>query len=128
MKSSIDIPIVDKGLYIELGSNEFILKFIKAGELDKVKRYVAWLLRSLKAYGVKLVNPGGVEQWKYGKDVETLDDKVHYFDVTPRQILQTLASVNESLGLAPLDPPARQSPGYAEQLSDDPGYDADTGG
>ncbi|MDE2180457.1 MAG: amidohydrolase family protein, partial [candidate division NC10 bacterium] len=56
----IDIPIVDKGLYIELGSNEFILKFIKAGEMEKVKRYMAWLLRSLKAYGIKLVNPGGV--------------------------------------------------------------------
>ncbi|MDE2484801.1 MAG: formylmethanofuran dehydrogenase subunit A [candidate division NC10 bacterium] len=95
----IDIPIVDKGLYIELGSNEFILKFIKAGEMEKVKRYMAWLLRSLKAYGIKLVNPGGVEQWKYGKDVETLDDKVHYFDVTPRQILKALSWANESLGL-----------------------------
>ena len=95
----IDIPIVDKGLYIELGSNEFILKFIKAGEMEKVKRYVAWLIRSLKAYGVKLVNPGGVEQWKYGKDVKNLDDKVHYFDVTPRQILKALSWANESLGL-----------------------------
>ncbi len=95
----IDIPIVDKGLYIELGSNEFILKFIKAGEMEKVKRYVAWLLRSLKAYGVKLVNPGGVEQWKYGKDVANLDDKVDYFDVTPRQILKALSWANESLGL-----------------------------
>ncbi|HWR20566.1 MAG TPA: amidohydrolase family protein, partial [Verrucomicrobiae bacterium] len=95
----IDTPIVDKGLYIELGSNEFILKFIKAGEMEKVKRYVAWLIRSLKAYGVKLVNPGGVEQWKYGKDVKNLDDKVHYFDVTPRQILKALAWANESLGL-----------------------------
>ncbi|MBZ0158782.1 MAG: formylmethanofuran dehydrogenase subunit A [bacterium] len=95
----IDIPIVDKGLYIELGSNEFILKFIKAGEMEKVKRYVAWLLKSLKAYGVKLVNPGGVEAWKYGKDVANLDDKVHYFDVTPRQILKALAWANESLGL-----------------------------
>lgn len=95
----IDTPIVDKGLYIELGSNEFILKFIKAGEMEKVKRYVAWLLRSLKAYGIKLVNPGGVEAWKYGKDVENLDDKIHYFDVTPRQILKALSWANESLGL-----------------------------
>lgn len=95
----IDTPIVDKGLYIELGSNEFILKFIKAGEMEKVKRYVAWLLRSLKGYGVKLVNPGGVEQWKYGKDIANLDDKVHYFDVTPRQILKALSWANESLGL-----------------------------
>jgi len=95
----IDIPIVDKGLYIELGSNEFILRYIRAGEMEKVKRYVAWLIRSVMAYGVKLVNPGGVEQWKYGKDVETLDDKVYHFDVTPRQILKALSWANESLGL-----------------------------
>jgi len=95
----IDIPIVDKGIYILMGNNEFILKYLKAGEMEKVKRYVAWLIRSLKGYGIKLVNPGGVEQWKYGKDVEGLDDKVYYFDVTPRQILKALSWANESLGL-----------------------------
>ncbi|MGH7370189.1 MAG: formylmethanofuran dehydrogenase subunit A, partial [Candidatus Methylomirabilaceae bacterium] len=94
-----DVPIVDKGLYILMGNNEFILKYLKAGEMEKVRRYVAWLFQSLKGYGIKLVNPGGVEQWKYGKDVEGLDDKVYYFDVTPRQILKALSWVNESLGL-----------------------------
>ena len=95
----IDIPILDKGLYILMGNNEFIMKYLKAGEMESVKRYVAWLLRSLKGYGIKLVNPGGVEQWKYGKDVEGLDDRVYYFDVTPRQILKALSWTNESLGL-----------------------------
>jgi formylmethanofuran dehydrogenase subunit A len=94
-----DIPILDKGIYVLMGNNEFILKYLKAGEMEKVKRYVAWLIRSLKGYGIKLVNPGGVEQWKYGKDVESLDDKVYYFDVTPRQILKALSWANESLGL-----------------------------
>jgi len=95
----IDTPILDKGLYILMGNNELILKYLKAGEMEKVKRYVAWLLRSLKGYGIKLVNPGGVEQWKYGKDVEGLDDRVYYWDVTPRQILKALSWANESLGL-----------------------------
>ncbi len=95
----IDIPIVDKGLYILMGNNEFILKYLKAGEMEKIKRYVAWLLKSLKGYGIKLVNPGGVEQWKYGKDVEGLDDRIYYWDVTARQILKALSWVNESLGL-----------------------------
>ncbi len=95
----IDIPIVDKGLYILMGNNEFILKYLKAGEMEKIKRYVAWLLKSLKGYGIKLVNPGGVEQWKYGKDVEGLDDRIYYWDVTARQILKALSWVNENLGL-----------------------------
>src|SRR3989337_226466 len=95
----IDIPIVDKGIYVLMGNNECILKDLKANEMEKIKRYVAWLLRSLKGYGIKLVNPGGVEQWKYGKDVEGLDDKIYYFDVTPRQILKALSWANEALGL-----------------------------
>lgn len=94
-----DIPMVDKGCYLLMGNNEFILKYLKSGDLEKIKRYVAWLLHSLKGFGLKLVNPGGVEQWKYGKDVEGLDEKVNHFDVTPRQILQALTWVNEELGL-----------------------------
>lgn len=94
-----DIPMLDKGVYLLMGNNEFILQYLKSGELERIKRYVAWLLHSLKGFGLKLVNPGGVEQWKYGKDVEGLDEKVNYFDVTPRQILQALAWVNEELGL-----------------------------
>ncbi len=94
-----DIPMVDKGCYLLMGNNEFIMQYLKSGEMDKIKRYVAWLLHSLKGFGLKLVNPGGVEQWKYGKDVEGLDEKVNHFDVTPRQILQALTWVNEELGL-----------------------------
>ena len=94
-----DIPMVDKGCYLLMGNNEFILQYLKSGDLEKIKRYVAWLLHSLKGFGLKLVNPGGVEQWKYGKDVEGLDEKVNHFDVTPRQILQALTWVNEELGL-----------------------------
>ena len=94
-----DIPMVDKGVYLLMGNNEFILQYLKSGDLEKIKRYVAWLLHSLKGFGLKLVNPGGVEQWKYGKDVEGLDEKVNHFDVTPRQILQALTWVNEELGL-----------------------------
>ena len=94
-----DIPMVDKGCYILMGNNEFILQYIKDGEQEKLKRYVGWLLRSLRGYGIKLVNPGGVEQWKWGKDVEGLDEKVRHFDVTPRQILKALTWANEALGL-----------------------------
>jgi len=91
--------MVDKGCYLLMGNNQFIMQFIRDGEHDRLRRYVAWLLRSLKGFGIKLVNPGGVEQWKYGKDVESLDEKVNHFDVTPRQIMQSLTRVNEELGL-----------------------------
>ncbi len=94
-----DIPMVDKGCYLLMGNNEFVMRYIKEGDADGLRRYVGWLVRSLKGFGLKLVNPGGVEQWKYGRDVEGLDEKVHHFEVTPRQIIRALARVNEELGL-----------------------------
>jgi formylmethanofuran dehydrogenase subunit A len=94
-----DTPMFDKGIYVLMGSNEFVMKYIRDGRIDKVRDYVAWLLRATRGYAVKLVNPGGVENWKYGKNVGALDDLVNDFDVTPRQILTTLATVNEELKL-----------------------------
>jgi formylmethanofuran dehydrogenase subunit A len=94
-----DTPMFDKGIYTLMGSNEFVMKYIHEGRPDKVRDYVAWLLRATRGYAIKLVNPGGVENWKYGKNVSGLDDRVNDFDVTPRQILTTLAAVNQELKL-----------------------------
>jgi len=94
-----DIPIIDKLAFPLFGNNWFVMEYIKNGEFDKLKAYVAWLLKTTKGYAVKLVNPGGVESWAWGKNVDSLDDKVLYFEVTPRQILENLAKVNEELGL-----------------------------
>src|SRR3970040_504286 len=49
-----DIPMVDKGCYLLMGNNEFILQYLKSGDLEKIKRYVAWLLHSLKGVVLKL--------------------------------------------------------------------------
>ncbi|MEE9219828.1 MAG: formylmethanofuran dehydrogenase subunit A [Acidobacteriota bacterium] len=94
-----DTPMFDKGIYTLMGSNQFILKYIREKRPDKVRDFVAWLLRATKGYAIKLVNPGGVENWKYGGDVKGLDDPVNDFDVTPRQIITSIARANEELGL-----------------------------
>jgi len=94
-----DIPIVDKGCYILMGNNHFVLKYIRENDLEKLKNYVAWLLRMTRGYVVKIVNPGGVENWKWGKNVRSIDDKVDNYEVTPREILTSLAKVNEDLKL-----------------------------
>ena len=46
-----------------MGNNWFVMEFIKNKELDKLAAYVAWILKVTKGYGVKIVNPGGVENW-----------------------------------------------------------------
>jgi formylmethanofuran dehydrogenase subunit A len=94
-----DIPIVDKGAYITMGNNHFIMDCIRRGEREKARDYVAWLLGATKGYAIKLVNPGGVENWKWGGNVRQLDEAVVGFQVTPRRIIDTLVWINAELGL-----------------------------
>ncbi|MBU7014134.1 MAG: formylmethanofuran dehydrogenase subunit A [Theionarchaea archaeon] len=95
----LDIPIVDKGIFTLMGSNYFVLKYTEEGEFEKLKNFVAWLLHATKGYAVKIVNPGGVESWKWGKNVSSLDDTVQNFNVTPREILKNLARAADELHL-----------------------------
>ncbi len=94
-----DMPMLDKGVFITMGNNHFIMNCIRDGEREKARDYVAWLLGATKGYAIKIVNPGGVENWKWGQNVGELDDEVIGFGVTPRQILTTLAWINDELGL-----------------------------
>jgi formylmethanofuran dehydrogenase subunit A len=95
----MDTPIVDKGIFTLMGSNYFVLKYTEEGEFEKLKNFVAWLLHATKGYAVKIVNPGGVESWKWGKNVNSLDDTVQNFNVTPREILKNLARAADELHL-----------------------------
>lgn len=94
-----DIPILDKGAFILMGNNHLVLRCIERNDFDGLKNVVAWLLRATRGYAVKVVNPGGVENWKWGKNVDSLDDKVEGFNVTPREIVTNLVKANEELGL-----------------------------
>jgi formylmethanofuran dehydrogenase subunit A len=95
----LDTPIIDTGAIPLLGNNWFVMEFIKKKEFDKLAAYVAWVLKVTKGYGVKIVNPGGVENWAWGKNVSSLDDHVFHFDVSPREILEGLSKANETLKL-----------------------------
>ena len=94
-----DIPNIDKGAFLTMGNNHFIMECIRDGEIDKARDFVAWLLQAGKGFAIKVVNPGGVINWKYGRNVYNLDDEVIGFGVTPRQILTTLARVSHELKL-----------------------------
>jgi formylmethanofuran dehydrogenase subunit A len=94
-----DTPNLDKGVFITMGNNHFIMQAIKDGRPEQARDYVAWLLAASKGYAIKIVNPGGVENWKWGRNVGELDDEVIGYGVTPRQIVETLAWVNDELGL-----------------------------
>ncbi|MFX0001359.1 MAG: formylmethanofuran dehydrogenase subunit A [Candidatus Hodarchaeota archaeon] len=92
-------PIIDKAAFPLFGNNWFVLEFVKNKEFDKLAAYISWILKVTKGYAIKIVNPGGVENWAWGKNVDSLDSKVFHFEVTPREILENLAKVSETLGL-----------------------------
>ncbi len=95
-----DTPIIDKGFFVLFGNNHYVLDQIAANEPDRLKAFVGWLLHAAKGYAVKLVNPGGVEVWKGGGDnIHSLDGSVEHFNVTPRQIITSLAQTAMDLGL-----------------------------
>jgi formylmethanofuran dehydrogenase subunit A len=95
-----DTPIVDKGCCLLMANNEIVLDLIEAGELERAKNVVAWLVWAAKAYGVKAVNPGGVAAWKWGKTAKALLEPVPgYNKVTPADIISGLAGIVDQLGL-----------------------------
>ena len=95
----LNIPIIDKAAFPLFGNNWFVMEYVKEKDYDKLAAYISWILKITKGYAVKIVNPGGVENWTWGKNVNSLDDNVFHFDVTPREIIESLAKVNEILQL-----------------------------
>jgi len=94
-----EIPIIDKGALTLFGSNWEVMECVREKDLGKLAAYVSWGLRASKGYGVKIVNPGGGEAWGFGANVKGIYDPVPNFDVTPAEIMRSLAQVNESLRL-----------------------------
>ena len=95
-----DVPIVDKSTLVLMANNEFLLDLIEQDELERAQHVVAWLIWAAKAYGVKAVNPGGVNAWKWGKNASVLNEPVYGYErVTPAKIISGLAEIVDNLGL-----------------------------
>jgi formylmethanofuran dehydrogenase subunit A len=94
-----DIPIIDKGCFPLFGNNWFVMEYVKQGRIEELAAYVAWMLEATKGYAIKIVNPGGIEAWRWGRNLRHLDDTVPNFDVTPRDIVRALCQVNKLLDL-----------------------------
>ena len=95
-----DTPIVDKACLLLMANNELVLDLIEAGEMDRAKEVVAWLIWAAKTYGIKAVNPGGVTAWKWGKDAKIMSEPISgYNTLTPAKVVAGLASIVDDLGL-----------------------------
>ena len=95
-----DVPLLDKGAYVLLGSDDLLLGMLKDGTgRDAVRDYVAWTLRTSQALAIKVVNPGGINAFKWGARSLDLDEAGPHYGITPRQILISIADALTELGV-----------------------------
>ncbi len=96
-----DTPCIDKGIYLLMGNNHYVMQCLQKNEPEKLKAFIGWLLTAAKGFAPKLVNPGGVEVWKSHQagNVSGLDSLVDHFQVTPRQIIGGVAKAATELRL-----------------------------
>jgi formylmethanofuran dehydrogenase subunit A len=94
-----DIPLLDKATFPLIGDWWFVLEYLQKGDIEGCARHVAWIMDTTKGYAIKIVNPGGLESWGFGRNVHSIDDVVPNFDITPREIMCGLAKVNKLLNL-----------------------------
>ncbi|MBO0769747.1 MAG: formylmethanofuran dehydrogenase subunit A [Solirubrobacterales bacterium] len=95
-----DTPMIDKAFLLLMGNNQVIFELIREGDPQRLRDAIGWWLAATGGYGVKLVNPGGVELWRQrNAAVESIDDDVKGFGVTPRQVLEAIGGAVHELGL-----------------------------
>ena len=96
-----DIPFLDTGGYLVLGNDDYVLDLISRGAAQQeVNDYVAWMLAATKTMAIKIVNPGGINAFKFNQRKMDLDETNPRYDVSARKVLQTLMRAVTDLGLA----------------------------
>ncbi len=95
-----DTPLLDKGFFTLIGNNHFAMQQIRDQQPELLRHFLGWLLTTVQGYGLKIVNPGGVEAWKCGAgNVGSLDDDVPGFGIRPRDIVRELAAAADDLAI-----------------------------
>ncbi|MGQ0443109.1 MAG: formylmethanofuran dehydrogenase subunit A, partial [Methylophilaceae bacterium] len=96
-----DTPMIDKGGYAMLGNDDYLLRMLASQQDQKaINDYVAWILHATQAIGIKVVNPGGISDFKFNKRKLDLDETHSYYHVSPRDILKALSRAVYALGIA----------------------------
>ncbi len=87
-----DTPIIDKGGYAMIGSDDYFLRMLAAKkDQNAINDYVAWIMHASQAIGIKVVNPGGINAFKFNQRALDLDEQNSHYQVTPREVLKALS-------------------------------------
>jgi len=95
-----DTPMVDKGAYAMLGSDDFFLRMLAAKkDREAISDYVSWIINATQAMAIKVVNPGGINAFKFNQRKLDLDENNQHYGVAPRDIIKSLARAVRELGI-----------------------------
>ena len=96
-----DTPVLDKGFFVLMGNNAMLYRLLQEGRKEEFRQAVAWWINASRAYTTKLVNPGGAEAWKGGRNayITDLNEEIDSFGLTPNHVVQALVEVAEELKL-----------------------------
>ena len=95
-----DIPFIDKGGYVLLGNDDYFLDLVrKKASQSSINDYIAFVLKATQCIGVKVVNPGGINAFKFNQRALNVDEKSKYYDTTPRDIVSVLTRGIQDLGI-----------------------------
>ena len=95
-----DIPFIDKGGYALLGNDDYFLELLrKKVSQPVINDYVAFILKATQSIGIKVVNPGGINAFKFNQRALNVDEKSKYYNITPRDIISKLSKAIYDLGV-----------------------------
>lgn len=95
-----DTPHLDTAAYVLLGNDRVLLELVAEGaDQSLVNDYVAFMVTATQAIGVKVVNAGGIDAFKFNVRELDVDTPHPRYGVTPGQIIRRLAEAVHAIGL-----------------------------
>ncbi len=96
-----DVRGIDTGGYCLLGNDDVLLQLIaEKSPREVINAYVAWMVMATRCIAVKVVNPGGINAFKFNQRSLDVDTPHPSNGVTPGQIIRTLCRAVHEIGLA----------------------------
>jgi formylmethanofuran dehydrogenase subunit A len=96
-----ELPILDKGIYLLAGDDRSVIDAADGGDDATLHRLVGAAIGAGRGWAVKIADPGGNLFWRYGRrgDHHDLDTRLPGQNLTPRRLLDRLATTVDALGL-----------------------------
>lgn len=95
-----DTRHLDTAAYVLLGNDHVLLTLLANGSPQAlINDYVAFVVTATQAIGVKVVNAGGIDAFKFNLRALDVDSPHPQYGITPGQIICSLARAVHELGL-----------------------------